>query len=416
MAESKIKRIAHLSVHGYFDPVPILGRTDTGGQVTYVLELAKHQAKLGIKVDIFTRDFEGRGKIAPVNDDVRVVRLPCGPDHFVRKEDMFEHWGEFSDNMLEFIRENDLDYDVYHSHYWDAGYVAMRVTAELGKPFFYTAHSLGAWKKEQMGGDPAEAERLYRFEERLHWENIIFREAAAHTVTTEDGRNTYKRLYDFETPDMLVIPPGVDIRRFRPLNDGEQDVDITVPDRYIFALSRIDSNKGHVELIRAFSRVREQCPDVHLVIGGGSKNPKQHEIDVRNSFLEVVEELELEDQVIFTGYISDEDLTAYYRRAEMFVLPSKYEPFGMTTTEAMSCRTPVVVTKYGGIRKDLTDGTDALLVDVSNESEFADAMIRVLKDADLREKLAASALKTARDEFSWDGIARRHIPFYEKYI
>jgi mannosylfructose-phosphate synthase len=416
MSDKKINRIAHLSVHGYFDPEPFLGQTDTGGQVTYVLELAKHLGRLGHKVDIFTRQFEGRERIAPVDDNVRVVRLPCGPDSFIRKEDIFPHWDEYVQNVFAFLESENLQYDVWHGHYWDAGYVSMKVTDKIGQPFFYTAHSLGAWKKEQMGGDPVEMEKLFKFEERLHWENIIFRKARAHTVTTEDGMKTYKRLYGFETPDMDIIPPGVDVERFRPLRDGETDVEITVPDRYVFALSRIDSNKGHVELLRAFSHVRKDCPDVHLVIGGGSTNPKQHEIDVKNSFLSVVDELELADSVIFTGYIPDEEVVAYYRNAEIFVLPSKYEPFGMTTTEAMSCGTPVVVTKFGGIRRDLTEGTDALLANVSDEDEFGAVITRLLQDRQLHAKLAAGALKTAHEKFSWDGIARRHMAFYERYI
>ncbi len=413
---SRIQRIAHFSVHGYFDPEPVLGRTDTGGQVTYVLELARHLARLGPKVDIYTRQFEGRERIAPVNDDVRVVRLPCGPDRFIRKEDLFPYWDEYVDNVHAWLQEQSLRYEVYHAHYWDAGYVCMKLTERLGQPFFYTAHSLGAWKKEQMGGDPEEAERLYRFSERLHWENVIFRKARAHTVTTEDGKAIYKRLYDFETPDMEIIPPGVDVERFRPLRPGETEMELDVPERYVFALSRIDTNKGHAELLRAFSHVRRECPDVHLVIGGGSKNPGEVERRVMRDLMAIVEELELGDRVIFTGYIPDEALPTYYRRAELFVLPSKYEPFGMTTTEAMSCGTPVVVTKFGGIRRDLTDGHDALLVDVSDDGEFAEAMVRVLSDRELRERLARNALKTAHERFSWEGIARRHMAFYERYL
>lgn len=414
---TKIKNIAHLSVHGYFDPEPILGRTDTGGQVTYVLELAKHLARIdGIRVDIYTRQFEGRSTIAPVNDRVRVVRLPCGPDHFIRKEDMFPHWDEFTDNMYDYIKQNGLAYQVYHAHYWDAGYVAMNLCRRLDQPFFYTAHSLGAWKREQMGGDPVEMEKLWKFEERIHWENVLFREAAAHTVTTHDGKETYKRLYDFETPDMDIIPPGVDVKRFRPLAQREKELDVATPDQFIFALSRIDSNKGHDELLRAFSHVRKELPEVHLVIGGGSKNPKQHEINVINGFLKVVDELELGDRVIFTGYITDEELATYYRKSKLFVLPSKYEPFGMTTLEAMACGTPVVATKFGGIRKNLRHEVDALLVDPTNEIDFSDAMIRVLADQAFAKKLGANGLKTILDRFSWDSIAATTIKFYERYV
>lgn len=411
-----IKNIAMLSVHGYVDPEPILGRTDTGGQVTYVLELSKHLARRGIKVDIFTRQFEGRSKIDPINDDVRVVRLPCGPDQFIRKEDMFPHWDEYVGNFLAFVDEEGISYDVFHGHYWDAGYVSMKVSEALGKPFFYTAHSLGAWKREQMGGDPAEMEKLFKFEERVHWENIVFRKAVAHTVTTEDGKAIYKRLYDFETPDMDVIPPGVDVERFRPLTDGESERDIVTPKRFVFALSRIDSNKGHVELLRAFASVREACPGVHLVIGGGSKSPKQHELDVIAGFQKVVDELELADRVIFTGYISDDDLATYYRKAELFVLPSKYEPFGMTTLEAMSCGTPVVATRFGGIRNNLQHEHDALLVDPSDPVEFGAAMERILNDDAFRDRLRDNGLRTIHERFSWDSIAETTLAFYQRYV
>jgi mannosylfructose-phosphate synthase len=414
---SKIKNIAHFSVHGYFDPEPILGRTDTGGQVTYVLELAKYLAQIDdIKVDIYTRQFEGRETIAPVNDRVRVVRLPCGSDKFIRKEDIFPHWDEFVDNTQKFFRDNGLSYEVLHGHYWDAGYVCMNLAERLGQPYFYTAHSLGAWKREQMGGDADEMEKLWKFEERVHWENILFRQAIAHTVTTEDGMQTYKRLYDFETPDMDIIPPGVDIHRFQPLEAGEKERDLDTPGKYVFCLSRIDSNKGHAELIRAFAHVAREVPDAYLVIGGGSKEPKQHELNVRAEFTKIVDELNLGERVIFTGYVHDDDLATYYRKARLFVLPSKYEPFGMTTLEAMSCGTPVVATKFGGIRKNLQQEHDALMVDPTNEEEFATAITRILTDEGLSSKLIENGLTTIRERFSWEAIAATTLKFYERYV
>jgi mannosylfructose-phosphate synthase len=403
-----------LSVHGYFDPEPRLGATDTGGQVTYVLELAKHLAELGSKVDIYTRRFEGRLEAEPVNDDVRVVRIACGPDQFIRKEDLFPHLDEFVDNMLAYMEANGLHYDVFHSHYWDAGYVSMKLAEKLGTHFFYTAHSLGAWKKEQMGGDPEEMEKLFKFTQRIHWENIIYRKARAQTVTTIDGKNTYKRLYDFESPDLVIIPPGVDTKRFRPLQPGETEQPLDVPASFVFALSRIDSNKGLDFLIKAFARIKDKS-DAMLLIGGGSKNPKQHEIDVKTDLLQIVDELGLKDRVVFTGYVPDEVLETYYRKAKVFILPSKYEPFGMTTLEAMSCGTPVVATRFGGIKDDLQDGIDSLLVDPSDPAELSGAILRVLTDETLASKLSENGQKTILERFSWESIAARTLAFYQRY-
>ena len=267
-----MKRIAMFSVHGYFDPVPRLGATDTGGQVVYVIDLAKAIAGTGVKVDIYTRQFEGGLREEPINDDVRVIRLPCGPDEFIRKEELFKYWDEFIDNLDGYMKENNLTYDVFHSHYWDAGYVAMKITEKLGGWFVHTSHSLGAWKRE-LFKDVEGAEEMFRFEERVEQENIIFRAARGLTVTNQAGKDNYKRLYDFEAENMVMLPPGVDINLYYPLKDGEKDVETGLPEKYILALARIDHNKGFDLLIDAFATIAQKHPDFSLVIGGGSKNP-----------------------------------------------------------------------------------------------------------------------------------------------
>ncbi len=411
---AKIKSICMLSVHGYFDPEPVLGATDTGGQVVYVIELSKALAELGIKVDIYTRQFGGRSQIDPINDDVRVIRIPCGNDEFIRKEDLFPHLDEFVDNMEAFIKDNGLGYDLFHSHYWDAGYSGMNLAERFRLPFIYTAHSLGAWKKEQMGGDPQEMETLFKFSERIHWENIIFRRATAQTVTTLDGEETYERLYDFKSDNMIIIPPGVDVYRFRP-EPHTDTPPVETPEDFVFALSRIDSNKGIDFLIKAFDHVSKQS-DTQLVVGGGSKNPKQHEIDVMKGLTDLVDSLNLNDRVTFTGYVPDEHLDTYYRNARVFVLPSKYEPFGMTVLEAMGCGTPVVATGFGGLRHVLTNRKDSLLVDPSNSEELGSAIGEILTDESLAADLRKTGLKLIEKKFSWQSIARQHVDFYVNYV
>jgi len=412
---SNIKRICMMSVHGYFDPEPILGATDTGGQVSYVLELSKHLAEHGIEVDIYTRRFDDRSEVEPVSSGVRVVRIPCGPSDFVRKEELFPYLDELTDNMAEYMAANELAYDLIHAHYWDAGYSGMNLAKRLGLPFFFTAHSLGAWKKEQMGGDPAAMEKQFNFSQRIEWENKIFDSATAQTVTTIDGRDTYKRLYNFESPHLVIIPPGVDTKRFRPLEDSEEDRKLDVPGDFVFALSRIDSNKGLDYLIRAFGHIKDETTST-LVIGGGSKSPKKHEVEVKKGLTDIVDEMNLGDRVIFTGYVPDEDLDAYYRQTRLFVLPSKYEPFGMTVLEAMACRTPVVATALGGIRHALTDGVDSLLVDPSVPEELGAAILRVLTDGDLATSLADNGYGLIQKSFSWESIAEQTLSFFDNYV
>ncbi|UCE27235.1 MAG: glycosyltransferase [Candidatus Coatesbacteria bacterium] len=411
----KLNNLAMLSVHGYVDAVPVLGATDTGGQVTYVLELAKGLAKLGVTVDLYTRRFDDREPLETVADGVRIVRVPCGPPEFVRKEDMLQYLPEYVDNMYGFIESEGLEYQLMHSHYWDAGFAAMELAPRLGIPFIHTSHSLGAWKRERMGGDPDEMERLFRFEERIATERLIFSAAAALTATTPEGVANYERLYGFESDDMIVIPPGVDVHRFNPEPQPGETAPAYASDDFVFALSRIDSNKGLDYLLFAFDKVRGES-DAKLVVGGGSKNPKQHELDVLAALNSIIDELGLKATVTFAGYVPDEELAPYYRRAKAFVLPSKFEPFGMTALEAMACGTPVVATNLGGIKHNLDDGVNALLVDPSDTHELSGAILTILNNPIAAEKLSKAGLKKIRDEFAWEVIARRNLGFFKGYI
>ncbi len=411
----KFKRIAMLSTHGYFDPVPQLGRTDTGGQVVYVLELAKAISKLGIKVDIFTRWFDKSQKqIDPVPGypDVNVIRIQSGPWEFIPKERIYEVLPELIENMKIFIRKNNFDYDLYHGHYVDAGIVTIAVADAFEKPSYFTAHSLGAWKRDQMGGDPDEMEEKFNFNHRIAEEIRIFKAVNAQTVTSILQLEKLEKLYDFHADNIVDIPPGVDIHTYHLPSDENKKKKTGLPEKYIFCISRIDTNKGHDFLLYAFDFVRKDIKDVDLVIGGGSPNPKQREIGLYDKMRKIIKEKGMEDRVRLIGYVADELMPTYYQQSEMFVLPSLFEPFGMTTQEAMACGRPVVASKFGGIRNVIKSGENGILVDPSKPEEFADAMINLINNKDLSEKIGMQAYKTCQEEFSWEAIADRFLKFY----
>jgi len=416
--DSEIKSICMLSTHGYFDPVPQLGRTDTGGQVVYVLELSKALSTRNIKVDIYTRWCEAsKPQIDPVPGypDVRVIRIPSGACGFVPKEEIYDFLTELVENMIAFIKENGLQYDLYHGHYVDAGIVALDVARAFDKPAFFTAHSLGAWKRAQMGGDPEEMERKYKFSHRIAEEFRVFKSVKAQTVTTAVQKEKLEQLYGYKVDDVVVIPPGVDVHTFRPLERGEEKK-TELPDRYIFCLSRIDANKGHDLLLNAFDLVRKEVPDVHLVIGGGSPQPKDTELEVLTKIKAIIEGKGLHDRAHVIGYVPDGLMVPSYQQAEFFVLPSIFEPFGMTVLEAMACGTPVVASRFGGIREVISSGKNGLLVDPSNTSQFAKAMVRLLKNRDFADNMGQKGRQTIQKQFSWEAIAGKHVAFYERFM
>ena len=408
-----------LSTHGYFDPVPHLGRTDTGGQVVYVLQLARALSARKIKVDIYTRWFDpSKKQIDPVPgcQGVRVIRIPAGPWEFIPKEEIYDILPKLARNMMEFIREKNIHYDLFHGHYVDAGIVTLDVANAFDKPAFFTAHSLGAWKRELMGGDLGEMEKKYKFSHRISEELRVFKSVRAQTVTTDVQKEKLRHLYDFTSDNIVVIPPGVDVHTFRSQWVGEKKVKTGLPDKYIFCLSRIDSNKGHDHLLNAFDIVRKAIPDVQLVIGGGSLKPHDRELEIIAAMKQIIDEEEMHDRVQIVGYVPDELLVPAYQQAELFVMPSIFEPFGMVSLEAMACRKPVVAPKFGGINDVISSGKNGLLIDPSNANEFADAMIMLLKDPKLAESMGKEGCKTVRRYFSWEAIAERHISFYEKFM
>ncbi|MDX9907339.1 MAG: glycosyltransferase [Bacteroidales bacterium] len=415
----RYKRLAMLSTHGYFDPIPLLGETDTGGQVLYVLELSKALARRGIKVDIYTRWFDrnrSQIELLPGYPDVRVIRIPAGPWEFVIKEKIYSLLPELTENLAAFIRENRLDYDLFHGHYVDAGIVTVDLARIFGKPAFFTAHSLGAWKRERMDGDPEQMELEFNFNHRIEEEKRIYRTLPGHTVTSRLQLDKLRELYGYEEDNVEIIPPGVNIHKFKPLNPGEPPKKTNLPEKYIFCLSRVDSNKGYDLLLNAFGKVCQKMDDVYLVTGGGSSNPQPREKEVIDMMLRIMKEKGIENKVVFVGHVEEHLMVPYYQNAQFFVMPSIFEPFGMTTQEAMASGIPVIASKFGGINTVLTHEKDGLLIDPKNEDEFAGAMIRLLEETAFRKQLGQKASSLIRQNYSWEAMAEKHLHFYKKYV
>lgn len=415
---STFNHIAMLSTHGYFDPIPLLGETDTGGQVLYVLELSKALARKGIKVDIYTRWFDrNRQQINPLKDcpDVRVIRIPAGPWEFVIKEEIYKLLPELTDNLTSFIKKNSLNYDLFHGHYVDAGIVSIEMEKIFHKPAFFTAHSLGAWKRERMDGDCLKMELQYNFNHRISEEKRIFNTLCGHTVTSLLQLEKLRELYDYQGDNVEIIPPGVNIHKFKPLAPGEPPRKTGLPEKYIFCLSRVDSNKGYDLLLNAFARVCKEVDDIYLVTGGGSAHPQAREQEVLDMMHRIMKEKCIEDKIVFVGHVKEHLMVSYYQNARFFVMPSIFEPFGMTAQEAMASGIPVIASRFGGIKTVLTHEKDGLLIDPKNEDEFAGAMIRLLEDKAYRDQLGQAASILIRRNFSWGAMAGRHLAFYNKY-
>ncbi|HTQ30709.1 MAG TPA: glycosyltransferase [Opitutaceae bacterium] len=419
--ESTLPRIGLVSTHGYVAAEPPLGAADTGGQVVYVLELSKKLAQLGFEVDIWTRRFEDQPEFDVINDQVRIIRVPCGGKKFIGKEYLYHHLAEWAEHALRFVEKRGLKYQFFDSHYWDAGYATLRLADALDAPHVHTPHSLGLWKKKLMEqdfpDDAANFEKKYNFTERIRHETQLFRDCDAVIATTPPQLDMIVNDYGAPAEQAHMIPPGYDDNRFYPVSVSSQQPirqRLGFEGKVVLALGRLARNKGYDLLIDAFTLVAARIPDavLHLAVGG-----TQLKADEQKLFGELqarAAEAGLTGRVKFGGYVADADLADYYRAADVFVLSSRYEPFGMTAIEAMACGTPTVVTTHGGLYRAITFGRHALYADPFDREDLGIAVVKVLKHPRLATRLSRMGAHKARSLFTWTGIAQQLISLVEE--
>ncbi len=418
-----MKRILMVSTHGYFEGNPSFGRADTGGQIVFVIELSKALVEFGYKVDILSRQFEDFAQIEQLTEDVRIVRIPCGGSHFIPKEHLVEYLPELADGFVKYCQENRLKYDFIDSHYWDAGFVGMKLASTFNIPHIFTPHSLGIWKEMRMKQAAAEEgveidevdfERRLNFKQRNTTEKEIM-EGVNHVVaTTPEQKKLMHEKYGIPMEKIAIITPGFFPDKYHKIDKGSLSEVIKkyeLPARFVLAVGRITPYKGYDLLIKAFKYVAQELPEVKLVLAIGSHEPA--EVEKRSEFSRLAESLGLANNTIFFGYV--EELEVFYNATEVLVMPSTYEPFGMVAIEAMACGTPAIVTDRGGLRDFLTDGQDALLVDPIDTKALAEAILKLLKDKPLYEEIARKGCEKAYSMFTWERIAESTLKIISQW-
>lgn len=406
-----------ISLHGYVSAEPELGKPDTGGQVVYVLEMAKRFSRLGRRVDLITRRFENQPEFDEINDNLRVWRIPFGGSDFIRKEDMHDYIGDFVTNLLAAVTARNILYDIVNSHYWDAGSAGQKIAEELGIPHVHTPHSLGWWKQNNMGTDmsPEEMEASYRFEERIRKEFLVYQMCDHVIATTEPQAELLLSEYDLLEKHLTVIPPGIDEDRFSPIRQGDREELLEKYDMQphdVLTLGRMAHNKGYDLLLQALPTLFELVPDARLVAGIGGEDSKQDDAGVAG-LKKIAKKLGIQDKIVWVNYVSDDDLANYYRTAAVFAMPSRYEPFGMVAIEAMACGTPAVITVHGGLYELIDYGKHALYADPNREVEYGAMLAFPMLYPNLSHQLSVEGARFARRNFGWTGIAKRTLNIFD---
>jgi D-inositol-3-phosphate glycosyltransferase len=408
--------IAMLSYHTC--PLAILGGKDTGGMNVYVRDLTRELGRMGVHVDVFTRsqDEHVPHVVHELGFGNRVVHIPAGPEVPVPKARLADYVEQFTEGVRAFGASKGIAYDLIHSHYWLSGLAAISLSdAWLGVPIVHMFHTLG-----QMKNRVARSEEERESPERIAAEQTLLVRADRIIVSTLAEQTQLRFLYKADDRKLEIIPPGVDTAHFYPIPSDEAKlfVGLKADDRMVLFVGRIEPLKGVETLIRAMSSLRltaDRHP-VHLAIVGGEPAASPQEMTAEMTRLQrLCDDLGMFQTVVFLGKRGQDTLQYYYSAAEVVVMPSHYESFGMVALEAMACGTPVVASEVGGLGFLVQDGETGFTVPDDDPEPLRERLALLLGDHNLRARMSASAARYAHD-YSWDKIARRIIGVYEELV
>jgi D-inositol-3-phosphate glycosyltransferase len=396
-------RVAVLSTHTC--PLAPLGGWETGGMNVYVRELGRALAERGASVDIFTRRQSSEAPdVVEYAPGARVVHLEAGPRRHVDKYDVLDYLPDLACGIQRWRALTGVSYDLIHSHYWLSGRLGLLFADRWGVPMVSMFHTL-AQLKNRVAESAAEREQSVRFDIERRTMAGSDRVVAA----TDVDRAQIVRHYGDLAP-IAVIPGGVDLSRFRPLDQGAARAALGLPaaGRVLLFVGRIQRLKGLEVLFRAFGLLGGV--DARLLVVGGLPSTSLEAREI-SRLEQLAARLGISERVSFAGAVSHERLPEYYAAADVTVMPSSYESFGLVAVESLACGRPVVATRIGGLRTIVRDGETGLLVPWRDPALFAEALGRVLGDSGLWARLASAARPSVL-QFGWDHIAEQHLGLY----
>lgn len=409
-------RIAMISYHTC--PLATLGGKDTGGMNVYVRDLTRELGRQGIHVDVFTRsqDEHVPHVVHELGYGNRVVHIPAGPEEPRSKSDIAAYIPEFTEGVRKFAEEKGITYDVIHSHYWMSGLAAEQLSdAWGGTPIVHMFHTLGEMKNRVARSEDEKAG-----EDRLNGERQVLRRANRIVVATLAELTQLRFLYRADVNKMTVIPPGVDTGHFYPIpaDEAKQFIGLKPENRMILFVGRIEPLKGVDTLIQAMSYLdpshNGKDRPVHLAIIGGEPDANPKEMSEEMTRLQkMCDELCMGSMVVFLGKRAQDTLPYYYSSAEVLVMPSLYESFGMVALEAMACGIPVIASEVGGLGYLVQDGVTGFTIPDSDPDKLCERLSNLLGDAALRNEMGQRAAEYA-SEYSWEKIATSIIKVYEE--
>lgn len=403
------RRIAMLCLHT--SPLAALGGEKTGGMNVYVRDFSYALAQQGMMVDIFTRAYSSDlpAIVVGQHPGVRLIHIAAGPQQPLPVGEIEHYVDDFAAGVLAFAQTEALTYDLIHAHYWLSGMAAEQLRHAWGDvPFVQMFHTLGHMKNRV-----AQSERELASPARLAGEARVIQQADWLVAATPAEQEQLIDLYGADPAKIAVIPPGVDLSRFALMTPtlARDAVGLDRQRHQILFAGRIEPLKGIDTLLQAVAILQERHPalmaQTDVTIIGGDTRPNRRDAEmIRLQNLRC--NLELCHVVGFAGAKEQDLLPAYYAAADLVVMPSLYESFGLVALEAMAMGTPVVAADVGGLSYLVKDGRTGFHFPARDAEALATRICLLLADPELRQRLGQQARLHAQ-QYDWCAIVEQMI-------
>ena len=386
-----MERAAFITLHAC--PLAAPGKGKSGGMNVYVRQLASALGELGMKIDIFTREHSDvANRVETIGSNVRVIHINVGePDAHL--DDLYDLLPDFLEQLNKFREEEGLEYDVVHSHYWLSSWVGRELSQELAIPHVVTFHTLSLIKMQSRAGEEEQSERSVI-------ETKVIATADRIIAFSPHERDAMARLYAADANKITLVPCGVDLEVFRPLNQKDVRSSLGLNgEKILLYVGRVEPIKGLDLLVETAAQMDSE-DGVRMIVVGADVNGDREMDRVR----QLAREKDLEDKIDFVGQVDHDDLPLYYNAADVCVVPSYYESFGLVALESMACGTPVVATRVGGLSTIIHHGRTGYLKSWRCPEAFANSVEMIISSNGLQQSMGEAARKRA-EGMGWDNAA-----------
>jgi D-inositol-3-phosphate glycosyltransferase len=391
-----------LSIHSC--PLGKVGEENTGGMSVYIRELGRELGRRGHLVDVYTRTHEPiHDQVVELGENARLIHFKAGEEE-THKLALYSHLADFTRNLENFREENGLRYDLIHSHYWLSGLVGERLQELWDIPHLIGFHTLGA-VKNSVGIGEGEPEL------RINAEKKLVKDCHRIIASTEKDKGDLITYYDAAPEAISIIPCGVNLDLFRPIQRETARCHLGLNGESIIVfVGRIIPLKGIDNMLKAMAHL-EGKQGIKLVVIGGDDHSQAEMERLKN----LSRTLRIDESVVFLGSVKQETLPFYYSAADLCVVPSYSESFGLVVLESLACGTPVVATKVGCAESVIRYGETGYVVTDNDPRSLADKISRLLSTLNGKPDFVYS-VRASVAQYSWSNISETILEEYRSVL